>query len=125
MYTFSKKERLCSKKDIDHLFQSGSSFFVHPYRVLYQVLDIDAGSTPVKVLIQASKKKQTLAVDRNRIKRFTREVYRLKKGPLLKHLQEKNKGINLALVYASNDIMKFDQVSSKIELLLNALIIKL
>ncbi|COY55800.1 ribonuclease P [Mycobacterium tuberculosis] len=34
-YTFTKEERLCSKRLIDDLFHNGSSFVVYPFRVVF------------------------------------------------------------------------------------------
>ncbi|MFP5079888.1 ribonuclease P protein component [Pedobacter sp. JCM 36344] len=78
MNTLTKEERLCSRKSIDLLFKNGSSFLLYPFRVSYLLIE-----TPhefqVQVVINASKKRYKRAVDRNLIKRRTREAYRLQK----------------------------------------------
>lgn len=78
MNTFNKEERLCSRKLIDLLFKNGSSFLLYPFRVSYLYVDT-AHKYPVQVVINVSKKRFKRAVDRNLIKRRTREVYRLEK----------------------------------------------
>ncbi|RYG16307.1 MAG: ribonuclease P protein component [Chitinophagaceae bacterium] len=78
MNTFNKEERLCSKKLIDLLFKDGSSFLLYPYRVSYLFTDAPH-SFPAQVVINASKKRFKKAVDRNLIKRRSREAYRLQK----------------------------------------------
>ncbi|TKC09025.1 ribonuclease P protein component [Pedobacter frigoris] len=78
MNTFNKEERLCSRKLIDLLFKDGSSFLLYPYRVSY-LLTATSHQFPVQVVINVSKKRFKKAVDRNRIKRLTREAYRLQK----------------------------------------------
>lgn len=78
MNTFNKEERLCSRKLIDLLFKNGSSFLLYPFRVSYLYVDTE-NKYPVQVVINVSKKRFKKAVDRNLIKRRTREVYRLQK----------------------------------------------
>ena len=76
-HTFSKHERLKSRKLIDALFQSGKTFQVFPFRVFY--LWEPPSAVPVQVGVGASKRNFKRAVDRNRIKRLMREGYRLQK----------------------------------------------
>ena len=78
MNTFSKEERLCSRKLIDLLFKNGSSFLLYPFRISYLLTD-SPHSFPVQVVINVSKKRFKRAVDRNLIKRRSREAYRLQK----------------------------------------------
>jgi ribonuclease P protein component len=78
MKTFTKEERLCSKRSLDLLFKNGSSFLLYPYRVSYLFTPDDTG-IPVEVVINVSKRRYKKAVDRNLIKRRTREAYRLQK----------------------------------------------
>jgi len=92
MNTFSKEERLCSRKLIDLLFKNGSSFLLYPFSVYY--LQIDRAEAlpeklsgkrtfPVQVVMNVSKKRYKRAVDRNLVKRRSREAYRLQKTALL------------------------------------------
>ena len=78
MNTFTKEERLCSRKSIDLLFKNGSSFLLYPFRVSY-LLTETPHKFPVQIVINVSKKRYKRAVDRNLIKRRTREAYRLQK----------------------------------------------
>ena len=81
-YSFPKEERLCSKKLIAELFRKGSSFNLYPLRFVILKNDLPQNPFP-QVLISVSKKHFKKAVDRNRIKRQIREVYRLNKHQLL------------------------------------------
>ena len=79
MNTFTKEERLCSRKLLDLLFKNGSSFLLYPFRVSYLFVDTPH-EFPVQVVINVAKKRYKRAVDRNLIKRRTREAYRLQKS---------------------------------------------
>ena len=78
MKKFNKEERLCSKKSLDLLFKNGSSFLVYPFRITYFFV-AEPQKYPAQVVINVAKKRYKHAVDRNLIKRRTREAYRLQK----------------------------------------------
>ena len=82
MNKFYKEERLCSKKSLDLLFKNGSSFLLYPFRITYLFID-EVHPYPAQVVINVAKKRYKRAVDRNLIKRRTREAYRLQKQLLL------------------------------------------
>ena len=82
MNKFNKEERLCSKKSLDFLFKNGSSFLLYPFRVTYCFV-AEPHLFPAQVVINVAKKRYKHAVDRNLIKRRTREAYRLQKQDLL------------------------------------------
>lgn len=114
-YTFSKEERLCSKKLLTELFTNGSSFLVYPYRVTW--LAADAGQTmPAQVVIGVSKKKFKRSVDRNLIKRKIKEAYRLNKAELFySYLVAADKKIILSLNYIGKDIIAFTTINTKLK----------
>lgn len=113
--TFSKEERLCSRKLIDSLYADGHRLMAFPYSVLWQKV---TAQTPCQVLIVAPKRRFHHAVDRNRIKRLTRECYRQLKPTLLAFLQEHDISITLSLVYIHTEIMTYEQLLHKMEKLL-------
>ncbi|RZL49732.1 MAG: ribonuclease P protein component [Pedobacter sp.] len=82
MNKFNKEERLCSKKSLDLLFKNGSSFLLYPFRVTCLCVT-EPHKYPVQVVINVAKKRYKHAVDRNLIKRRTREAYRLNKQNFL------------------------------------------
>lgn len=98
--TFGKEEKLCSEKDIDTLYKTGTSFLNHPIVVYYLPMPDLKNS---KVLLSVSKKKFKHAVDRNLIKRRLREVYRLHKSIL-------QKKYHLAFVYVGNEMLTYQQI---------------
>lgn len=79
-FTFSKKEKLKSKKLIEQLFAQGKSVAAFPLRLVY--LPIEQENAVTQAGFSVPKKNFKLAVQRNQIKRRLREAYRLQK-PLL------------------------------------------
>lgn len=101
-YTFNKRERLTNVIQIEHLFNSGSTFTNKPFKIFFQFSDIPQ-SYPVTILIAVSTKKFKRAVDRNRIRRKIKEAYRLNKNILINEVNKLKLNINLGIVYISND----------------------
>ena len=79
-FSFHKSERLKKEKQIKELFNKGSSFNLYPFRVVYLINSQDPLSH--QALFTASSRNFKKAVDRNKIKRRTREAYRLNKNML-------------------------------------------
>lgn len=80
-FTLGKNERLSKEIWIQELFEKGSSFYFHPFKVLY-LPHPDPGSTTNEVLFSVPKRQFKRAVDRNKIKRRLREAYRLNKSEM-------------------------------------------
>lgn len=83
---FSKSERLYLNAHKAKLFASKNSLVSYPFRVIYVSGEGLRMRSPLEVLISVPKKKIRHAVDRNLIKRRSREAYRLHKSPLLESL---------------------------------------
>lgn len=111
-FTFSKEERLCSHTLIDNLYADGHRLMAFPYSVQWQKVE----NKPLcQVLIIAPKRRFHHAVDRNRIKRLTRECYRTLKPSLYNFLQEHGISITLSLAYVHTEIMTYEQLHHKME----------
>ena len=112
MYTFCKQERLCSKKLIDTLFQSGHRFMAYPYSVHWMLCPSGTlpGNIPAQVLIATSKKK------------FRHAVYRTHKPVLYQFLDSHGATLVLALNYIHNEIFDFHTLNHKYERLTLTLI---
>ncbi len=114
MNTFKKEERLCSKKSLDLLFKNGSSFLVYPFRITYLFVD-EVHHYPGQVVINVAKKRYKRAVDRNLIKRRTREAYRLQKELLLySHLQHRTELLLLSLQFIGKEKYEYDFFEKKL-----------
>ena len=72
-------------------------------------------------MIVAPKRKFHHAVDRNRVRRLTRECYRLRKHTLYDFLQQHGLTLVFSMVYIHNEIMSYDQLGHKMDKLLAAL----
>ena len=120
-YTFTKKERLNSKKHIDQLFAEGKAFFSYPFKVFYLFQETEK-EFPAQVLITISKKNFKKAVDRNKLKRLVREGYRQNKLLLHDYLTENNKSLIFGLVYIGESILTNQEIERKLILILQRLI---
>lgn len=123
-YYFKKEERLCSIKLIEELYRQGSSFSFYPFRIVFQ--SIIEQEVPVQIVISVPKKKFKLAVDRNRIKRQIREIYRHSKEDFFyPQLQEKGIKLQLLLIYTGNEIITTSKLQKKLNLALERLLNRL
>ena len=108
-HRFSKSERLCSKRLIDHLFLKGENFKSEPLTVIYVLNPIP--SQFHKVLITVPYKNFKKAVDRNLIKRRIREAYRLNKHLLSARVEK----LMIAYIYNSKEVEDYRQIESGIK----------
>jgi len=86
---YPRKEKLKQKREIDLLFEKGRWLSQGNLRIISLDLEKkpqeDFSLTNQKFGVSVSKKYFKKAVDRNRIKRLLREVYRLNKDLYLEH----------------------------------------
>lgn len=108
----TKNERLCSKKMIELLFQSGSSLMAFPFRFQYILVDSQE-EYPVNVLFSIPKKRFKRAVKRNLIRRRTKEAFRLNKQMLYDAIPE-GKLLICAFIYVDNTIQPFDIIHKSV-----------
>lgn len=120
-YTFSKSERLCSKKLIERLFAGGNkSFPTFPLRVVYMLVSEEEINSDASILISVPKKRFKHAVKRNQVKRQVREAYRRNKYILLDALkaQETPVKVVMGFIWLDNKIHSSEEVEHKVKKLL-------
>ena len=121
MSTFPKPEHLYGEKNITRLHEFGKAFMSFPFRVVYFVTD-NKDPVPVRVMVSVPKKRFKHAVDRNRIKRLTREVYRLNKQEIIDYALGQNLKLYISFQYVSNEVEKYELLEKKMKNALRKLI---
>ena len=86
-FTLGKDEKLKSKTVIEQLFTEGSRVKSFPLQLIYLKKE-HSSEFPIKVAFTVPKRSVKLAVNRNRIKRIMREVYRKNKQIFSKNLND-------------------------------------
>lgn len=121
MFSFSKAERLCSKKLIGKLFAEGQSINAAPIKAIYLSVDAAEGLKFHQILVTVSRRNVRSAVLRNAIKRRIREAYRLNKHLLGAQDTPHTKTLIIAFVYTGKQLLDFAAIQSKIILILQRL----
>ena len=104
---------------MERLHAEGHRLRVFPYSE--QWLAVPSTEVPCQVLIVVPKRRLHHAVDRNRMKRLTRECYRRRKEPLFQLLQDRGIHIVLSLVYIHDELMTYEQLCPRFDKLMAAL----
>ena len=112
MSKFPKSERLHSKKLIEELFNSNTSFTVYPLRVVYSKKSLHAND-PHQMLVSIPKKRFKRAVDRNKLKRRIKEAYRLHKQVLEEGKREFY--LLIGYIYVGKEIANYQEVEKKLK----------
>ena len=110
-FTFSKKEKLKSKKLIDKLFSEGHTLTAYPLRLVYIPENFD-DEVSLKATVSVSKKLHKKAVTRNRIKRLMREAYRIQKP---NYFNKSETQYALMILYLSKDVPTYRFVEEKMK----------
>jgi ribonuclease P protein component len=135
--TYSKQEKLKSRKALEQLFAKGKSFSVFPIKVFYTVSDQLVGDVidnpEIKInetgLVQAgvgvSSRIFKKAHDRNKVKRLLREVYRTQKQPLYTSVVSNQQQLNVFFLYIGKELPVFADLQVAMEKTLEKLIRKI
>lgn len=117
-YTFSKNEKLKSRKAISSIFSDGSSIAAYPFRLFYKIEGDSLEVENTKIGVSVSKRNFKHAVDRNRIKRLMRETYRLQKYSLLDNINVK---VAVMIVYTQRKELDYSLINKKMKVALEKL----
>ena len=135
--TYSKQEKLKSRKALEQLFAKGKSFSVFPIKVFYTVSDQLVGDVidnpEIKInetgLVQAgvgvSSRIFKKAHDRNKVKRLLREVYRTQKQSLYISVASNQQQLNVFFLYIGKELPVFADLQIAMEKTLEKLIRKI
>ena len=109
MYIFNKSERLNNKVTINKLFKKGQSVVISPFRLLW-IENNNSKHPRAQTLISVPKRNISLAAKRNVIKRRINEAFRLNKDKVYAKLNERNKQINIAIIYQKKEIERYKTI---------------
>ncbi len=118
-YSLGKTERLKSRKRIDFLFENGKKITVFPIRLIYHLV---SGGSEIKAGFTVSSKNFPRAVDRNRIKRLSRESYRLQKKELESAVLKNESTLHLFFIYTGKEIIPYQELAGRIKQVLDKLV---
>ena len=113
--SFAKTERICSNKIIKDLIVQNKTLFVYPFKCYYSIEETGIQSNTNQIVISVSKRLFKRAVDRNLLKRRTKEAYRINKYSLIcsgddtKQIQFK-----ILLVYIAKEILTYQQIEKSL-----------
>jgi len=117
--TFSKQQRLKSRKKLQEVFARRKAVFSDNLKILYFIENATAGL--VKCGVGLSGRHFKKAVDRNRVKRLLREVYRLQQHPLNEIAEQNQKEISIFILYAGRELPDYDRLYGNVGVALQKL----
>lgn len=120
-FTYNKHEKLKSRKLIKQLFESGKAVTVFPLRMIYLQMDHES-KAPIQAGVSVSKRNFKLAVDRIKIKRLMREVYRLNKHELYENTSDK---YIMMFIYLEKKEIPYSKLDEKMKTIMTAFLKKI
>ncbi len=110
LFSFTKQERLKSKKQIDTLFQTGKAFFYFPFHVKYTI-ELNVEQAGIHFGVSIPKRYFKKAILRNRLKRQSRESFRLQKNNLKTKLTEQGKLLSIMFIYSHQQLCNYEGIN--------------
>jgi ribonuclease P protein component len=111
-HTYSKAERLKSRKRIEAIFKTGKRVPAHPLMFIYRLHD-DNPESLLQAGVGVRSRQFRKAVDRNRIKRMLREAYRLQKEQLRQQVHGGRKSLDLFMIYTGQEMPVYADIFTK------------
>ena len=113
--SFGRTQKLKSKKLIDQLFTEGRSLKSFPLKLVYLPIP-NSESSELRTAVSVPKKLIKTAVQRNRIKRLMREVFRKNKYLVTKELPS---SYAFMFIYISRDEISYEKIEASMIKILN------
>tara|TARA_R110002051_G_scaffold159564_2_gene231041 strand:- start:57 stop:485 length:429 start_codon:yes stop_codon:yes gene_type:complete len=113
-FTYSKTEKLKSRKLFEQLFSEGKSIANYPLRLIYVKTELKEAIS-IKAGVTVSKRNFKSAVKRNRIKRILRESYRRNKSIVFNN---SNNNYALLFLYLGKEMPNSKDVEKRMIFLL-------
>jgi ribonuclease P protein component len=115
-FRFRKTQRVFLKHDVAQLFGKGHAFLIFPFKVI--LTENENSEYPLKILISVPKNKHRKAVVRNKIKRWTREAYRLNCNQLVEQLSSAGKAYLAGFIYINDKLPEHEIIEKSMQKIL-------
>ena len=121
MPTFSRNERLKSRKLISRLFREGHSYMAYPLRVVWLPVNPEEQQAAgydgafAQLAISVPKRAFKTAVQRNLLKRRIREAYRLNKSGWYEKLAAGELRLALMLVFIAKEELPYEEIAGGVK----------
>ncbi|MEM8909536.1 MAG: ribonuclease P protein component [Bacteroidota bacterium] len=109
-HTFSKEERLKSRKIISQLFKQGVSINAFPLRLIWMPVSLPSPVFPIQFALTVPKRAFPKATQRNRLRRLMREQYRLNKHLLYEQLNTGEQQFAWMLIYIAKEAQSHAEI---------------
>ena len=110
-FSYPKKEKLCSKRIIEKLFETEKPIYEFPLKLFWMIHELPE-DVPVQSLVTVSKRRFKRAVKRNLLKRRMREAFRLNKNPLYSKIKLQNVQLAIMIIYNHGELLPFQKIES-------------